>query len=69
MANTIDIQAIIKKVANMEAWAAGFQQECQQTRKLLEQADVSTTAKNNSISRIALEARTRLRAKIHKART
>jgi hypothetical protein len=66
MADKIDIKAIIKRLATIEAQAAGVQLECQQTRKLLEAADVSTSTNENRMSQIALDARTRLRSKLFK---
>jgi hypothetical protein len=66
MAVALDKQEIIKRLATIEAWAAGLQLECQNTRKMLEEADVSTSANNNNVSKIAIEARYRLRQKIFK---
>lgn len=60
-----DKQEIEKKLTSLEALAAGIIYECQQTRKLLE-ADVSTST-DASLSKIAMEARTELRAKVLKS--
>jgi hypothetical protein len=62
----LDIEEIKKRLATIESWAAGVQMECQNTRKLLEKADVSTSVNNNTVSAIAIEARNRLRSKLLK---
>jgi hypothetical protein len=67
MAKQTNNQELIKRLHSLEAYHAGAQLECQQIRKLLEAADVSTPANSKQpVSKIAIEARTRLRERLLK---
>ena len=58
---TIDadlLEGITKKLLQIEAWAAGLQEECCKTRMLIEKEEgVSTPAKNQPLSEAQLAAR------------
>jgi hypothetical protein len=60
-----DNQIILKKLALLENWFESAIIEIRQTRKLIE-ADVSTSTNTGYESKIALEARKNLRAKLRR---
>ena len=40
---------VLKDLEEIEAWAAGLQERCYRTRKLIQEAGVSTPAKGQSV--------------------